>query len=314
MAYRLVANPVDMARGTKTSEFGSNGWVGHDSSGYYARGLEPLWTIERTTEANDVGETAPPFDGDYCFFSESSESMEQLTDRSVHLMVTSPPYNVGKQFDEGLSVGEHIELIEGVLAETYRVLVAGGRACVNIANIGRKPYIPLHAYVIQAASHAGFTMRGEIVWQKGMNGASTAWGSWMSPSNPTLRDTHEYILVFQKGDFGRKPIRERRPTIRRDDFLEWTKSVWEFPPTSAKRARHPAPFPQELPRRLIQLYTYSDELVLDPFMGTGNAALAAVASGRKFVGYDIDPKYVKIAEQRMRCESIEQPVRLDSER
>ena len=303
-----------MARGTKTSAFGSNGWVAHDSSAYYARGLEPLWALNSPPEDDGLDEAGPPFDEEYRFYSASSSSMGQLADRSVHLMVTSPPYNVGKKYDDSLSVKEHIQLIESVLAETYRVLVPGGRACVNIANIGRKPYIPLHAYVIQAASRTGFTMRGEIVWQKGMNGASTAWGSWMSPSNPTLRDTHEYIMVFQKGDFGRKPILDRRPTINRDDFLEWTKSVWEFPPTSAKRARHPAPFPQELPRRLIQLYTYSDELVLDPFMGTGNAALAALSCGRKFVGYDIEPTYVEIAEQRIREELIGKSVRLDSKR
>lgn len=288
-----------MARGTKTSEFGSNGRVAHDSSAYYTRGLEPLWSSAVTTEMTGDGEAELQFEGSCSFYLQSSESMQQLEDRSVHLMVTSPPYNVGKKYDDDLSVAEHIGLIETVLAETFRVLVQGGRACVNVANIGRKPYIPLHAYVIKSAAEVGFTMRGEVVWQKGMNGSSTAWGSWMSPSNPTLRDTHEYILVFQKGDYGRKPIAERHPTIARDEFLEWTKSVWEFAPTSAKRARHPAPFPTELPRRLIQLYTFSDEVVLDPFMGTGNAAIAALESGRRFVGYEINRDYIETAEERL---------------
>ena len=131
-------------------------------------------------------------------FCKSSEHMDNLPDRSVHLMVTSPPYNVGKDYDDDLSMEEYLGLLENVMSETYRVLVDGGRACVNVANIGRKPYIPLHAYVIQMAAKVGFFMRGEIIWDKGMSGVSTAWGSWMSPSNPTLRDTHEYILVFQK--------------------------------------------------------------------------------------------------------------------
>ena len=288
-----------MAKSTKTSDFGSSGWVAHDSSDYYARGLQPLWTSPDATETPTGDEAQPLFSGRYQFYSQSSETMDQLPDRSVHLMVTSPPYNVGKQYDDNLSVTEHVDLITTVLAETHRVLVDGGRACVNVANIGRKPYIPLHAYIIQSAATVGFAMRGEIVWHKGMNGASTAWGSWLSPSNPTLRDTHEYILVFQKGSFGRKSLDDRRPTIAKEDFLQWTKSVWEFPPTSAKRARHPAPFPTELPRRLIKLYTYSGEVVLDPFMGTGNAAIAALDNERRFVGYDIDPVYIGIAEERL---------------
>ena len=303
-----------MAKGTKTSDFGSNGWVGHDSSVYYARGLEPLWMEQVPVLDQELPETALPFQENYRFYCGTSEAMHHLEARSVHLMVTSPPYNVGKRYDEELSVAEHLDLIEAVMAETYRVLVNGGRACVNVANIGRKPYIPLHAYVIQAAARVGFAMRGEIVWQKGMNGSSTAWGSWMSPSNPTLRDTHEYVLVFQKGEFGRKADGNRHATIARDDFLEWTKSVWEFPPASAKRARHPAPFPTELPRRLIELYTYSGEVVLDPFMGTGNAAIAALTSGRRFVGYDIDRQYVEIAEERISEEGFGQSVLPHSQR
>lgn len=229
----------------------------------------------------------------------SSEVMDDLPDRSVHLMVTSPPYNVGKEYDADLSMDEYLELLKSVLDETYRVLVDGGRACVNVANIGRKPYIPLHAYIIQMAAEIGFYMRGEIIWDKGMSGSSTAWGSWMSPSNPTLRDTHEYILVFQKPPFGRRKSEGREATISRDDFLEHTKSTWSFAPASAKRAKHPAPFPVELPRRLIDLYTFSGEVVLDPFMGTGATALAACERDRVFVGYEISSEYVDIAEDRL---------------
>ncbi len=234
------------------------------------------------------------------FFCKSSENMDDLPDRCVHLMVTSPPYNVGKEYDKDLSMPEYLELIENVMAETYRVLVDGGRACVNVANIGRKPYIPLHAYIIQIAAEVGFFMRGEIIWDKGMIGSSTAWGSWMSPSNPTLRDTHEYILVFQKPPYGRKRTDGQTPTISRDDFLEHTKSTWEFPPASAKDAEHPAPFPTELPRRLIELYTYPGDVVLDPFMGTGATAIASWEYSRIFVGYDNEQKYVEIAGARLK--------------
>ena len=241
------------------------------------------------------------------FFLKSSENMGDLPERCVHLMVTSPPYNVGKDYDSDLSMDEYLSLLRRVLQETYRTLVDGGRACVNVANIGRKPYIPLHAYIIQITAEIGFFMRGEIIWDKGMSGSSTAWGSWMSPSNPTLRDTHEYILVFQKPPFGRKREEGRNPTISRDDFLEHTKSRWSFPPASARRAKHPAPFPVELPKRLVDLYTFSGEVVLDPFMGTGATALAAHELGRIYVGYEISDEYVEIASDRI-TESLTESV------
>ena len=294
-----------MARSTKTSTFGSNGWVGHDSTEYYSRGLNPLWTAPPKEPLPALSnETGTREVKRHDFFLGSSENMFQLQDASVHLMVTSPPYNVGKEYDHDLTVEEHVELIRTVLAETFRVLVPGGRACVNLANIGRKPYIPLHAYVIKAAAETGFHMRGEIIWHKPMSGSSTAWGSWLSPSNPTLRDTHEYVLVFQKPPFSRKRLAGREPTIDRDEFLDWTKSVWEFQPASAKNLGHPAPFPVELPWRLVRLYTYSDEVVLDPFMGTGSAAVAALRAGRRFVGYEINKGYIRTAKERLKKEGL----------
>ena len=285
-------------RGTKTRSFGAGARENHDASDYYARQLMPIG-IDTDIDPKPKPENPLPEHARNQFFCKSSENMDDLPDRSVHLMVTSPPYNVGKDYDNDLSMKEYLKLIERVMAETHRVLVDGGRACVNVANIGRKPYIPLHAYIIQIAADIGFFMRGEIIWDKGMSGSSTAWGSWMSPANPTLRDTHEYILIFQKPPFGRKRLADREPTISRDDFLEYTKSTWKFPPTSAKRAQHPAPFPVELPRRLIDLYTFSDEVVLDPFMGSGATAVAAIDLGRSFVGYEIEAGYIETALERV---------------
>ncbi len=285
-------------RGTQTSSFGSGARENHDASAYYARNLMPVG-IDADLDAKPQPENPLPENARNRFWCKSSKDMGDLPDRCVHLMVTSPPYNVGKDYDDDLSMDDYLGLLKSVLAETYRVLVDGGRACVNVANIGRKPYIPLHAYIIQLAAEIGFFMRGEIIWDKGMSGSSTAWGSWMSPSNPTLRDTHEYILVFQKPPFGRRRVDGREATIGRDDFLEYTKSSWSFAPTSARRAQHPAPFPVELPRRLIDLYTYSDEVVLDPFMGSGATAIAAVELGRSFVGYEISQEYVDVALARL---------------
>jgi site-specific DNA-methyltransferase (adenine-specific) len=226
--------------------------------------------------------------------------MKELPDASVHLMVTSPPYNVGKDYDADMTLDEFLNMLRKVWTEVQRVLVPGGRACINVANLGRKPYIPLHAYIIDDMIELGFLMRGEVIWDKAASASgSTAWGSWQSASNPTLRDVHEYILVFSKGSFRRDRPETRQDTITREEFLEFTKSVWAFPTESAKKIGHPAPFPVELPYRCIQLYTYSNEVVLDPFIGSGQTALAARRAGRHYVGYEVNRDYRNLAIKRI---------------
>jgi len=283
--------------GTKTSAFGSPGRVNHDSTSFYAgRIYEGLYKEEPVKyEENPV----PPESLDK-ILCKTSENMEELPDNSVHLMVTSPPYNVGKQYDENLTLDEYRAFLTRVWAEVKRVLVPGGRVCINIANLGRKPYIPLHAFIVEDMLDSGFLMRGEIIWNKAASGSpSTAWGSWLSAGNPTLRDIHEYILVFSRGTFSRGNP-GRKSTISREEFLECTKSVWTFAAEPAKQVGHPAPFPVELPYRLIQLYTFEGEVILDPFMGSGQAAIAAIKARRRFVGYEINGEYVKLAERRIR--------------
>jgi site-specific DNA-methyltransferase (adenine-specific) len=226
--------------------------------------------------------------------------MDELPDRSVHLMVTSPPYNATKEYDEDLTLEEYRRLLKTIFTESFRKLVSGGRACINLANLGRKPYIALHSYVIQDMLDIGYLMRGEIIWNKASSASpSTAWGTWRSAANPVLRDVHEYILVFSKESFDRRGVSGRSSTIERDEFLEFTKSVWTFPAESARKVGHPAPFPIELPYRLIQLYTFRDEIVLDPFCGSGTTCLAAIKAGRHYVGYENVPDYVKLAEKRI---------------
>jgi site-specific DNA-methyltransferase (adenine-specific) len=217
-------------------------------------------------------------------------------------MITSPPYNVGKDYDDDLDQEEYLQLMYDVMKEVYRILIPGGRACINIANIGRKPYLPLNHLINQIMIELGFFMRGEIIWDKGASaGASCAWGSWQSASNPVLRDVHEYIMVYSKGSFGRKDRRkgEKADTITRDEFLEYTKSIWTFGAESAKRVRHPAPFPVELPYRLIQLYSYKDDIVIDPFCGSGTTGIAALKTGRGFIGVELDEGYVDVATSRI---------------
>ena len=189
-------------------------------------------------------------------------------------------------------------MLTEVLEETYRVLEPGGRAVINVANLGRRPYIPLSHLVTHRMLDLGFYMRGEIIWRKGKGAnGNCAWGSWRSPSNPVVRDVHEYCLIFSKGRYDR--VRRGESTISAEEFMAGTLSVWEIPTESAKRVNHPAPFPVELPRRFIELYTYRDELVLDPFIGSGTTAVAAVQTKRRYVGYDIDPDYVAAAQERV---------------
>jgi site-specific DNA-methyltransferase (adenine-specific) len=288
---------VGKKNATATSSFGSAGRTNHDASRFYAGRLYEGQPCEKKTPYR---ENPVPSHVLNSIITGSSERMDALPDCSIHLMVTSPPYNVGKDYDENLTLPQYREFLRRVWGEAHRVLVPGGRACINVANLGRKPYVPLHAFVIEDMEKAGFLMRGEIIWNKSASGGgSTAWGSWCSATNPTLRDVHEYILVFSRDTFGRESL-GRQSTISRDEFLEFTKSVWSFPTESAKRVGHPAPFPRELPRRLIQLYTFLGECVLDPFMGSGQTALAAMMSNRSFVGYEISEEYAALARERIR--------------
>jgi DNA modification methylase len=285
-------------KGTRTSAFGAPGRISHDSSPFYNSRLYE--GQNDNLEIDYVENEIPPEQLDRIYL-QSSEDMSALPDNSVHLMVTSPPYNVQKEYDQDLSLEEYLSLLRRVFREVYRLLVPGGRACVNIANLGRKPYIPLHIYVIHDMLELGYLMRGEIIWDKAASASSsTAWGSWLSASNPVLRDVHEYILVFSKQTFSR-PGKDRENTIERDEFLSFTKSVWTFPAESARAVGHPAPFPEELPRRLIQLYTFEGDVVLDPFCGSGTTCVAAKNSGRHFIGYEINAEYVQKAEERLKA-------------
>jgi site-specific DNA-methyltransferase (adenine-specific) len=282
---------------TETQSFGVSKRESHDSSKFYNRKIYREVSHAGPADISENGVPPKYIDRVFC---KSSEKMDELPDSSVHLMVTSPPYNVGKTYDQDLTLGDYRSLLKSVFTETFRVLVNGGRVCVNVANLGRKPYIPLHSYVIQDMTDVGFAMRGEIIWNKSASsGTSTAWGSWKSARNPTLRDTHEYILVFSKGDYSRN-AGGKRDTISKDDFLTFTKSVWEFPAESARRVRHPAPFPVELPHRCIQLYSFEGDIVLDPFCGVGSSCVAAASDRRHFVAYDTNPEYVAIAKDRIK--------------
>ena len=287
-------------KGTKTSSFGTKGRVAHDSSKFYNSKLYK----EIKNNNSDIIVNEFPNELLNTIIASSCENMKDIPNNSLHLMITSPPYNVSKEYDNDLSLNEYLSLLKNCFTETYRVLVDGGRACINIANIGRKPYIPLSDYVSKIMIEIGFNMRGEIIWNKSAGaGISTAWGSFQSASNPILRDVHEYILIFSKGNYKRERDKEekelRKDNITKEEFIEWTKSVWTMNTESAKRIGHPAPFPEELPNRLIKLFSFTNDIVIDPFMGSGTTAIAAIKNNRNFVGYEINEEYINLANNRI---------------
>lgn len=282
--------------GTESSAFGTNGRINHDSSKFYN---SKLYSELEGKEVTDKTEYELPKEFINKLILGTAENMKELPNNSIHLMLTSPPYNVSKEYDDDLSLKEYLRLLENSFKETYRVLVNGGRACINVANLGRKPYIPLSDYISKIMLEIGFNMRGEIIWNKAASASpSTAWGSWQSAANPILRDIHEYILVFSKGDYKREKLGKEN-TISKDQFMEWTKSIWVMNAESARRIGHPAPFPEELPYRLIQLYSFKGDIILDPFIGSGTTAIAALKAERLYIGYEISQEYIKLAEKRI---------------
>ncbi len=304
------ADPLMARRPTATSAFGVSKRESHDASGFYRRFTPP--------DISPAGEISDERDVDKLVVGDARH-MDEVPDASVALVVTSPPYFAGKEYEEALGEGgvpatylDYLDMLRDVFAECVRKLEPGGRLAVNVANLGRRPYRSLSADVIGILQDdLRLLLRGEIIWlkQRGSSG-SCAWGSFQRPANPVLRDLTERVVVASKGRFDRAipaKVRERRrlpsvPSMSREDFMENTLDVWEIPAESATRVGHPAPFPVELPARLIELYTYRGDLVLDPFAGSGTTAVAAVRSERHFVGYDVDDSYVRLAESRIEDE------------
>ena len=301
---------------TSTSAFGVSRRESHDSSEFYARFAAP--DVTTADAPAGPGDAERSIDDVFCG---DSRSMGKVADRSVALVVTSPPYFAGKEYEEALGEGhvpgsylDYLEMLTEVFAECVRTLEPGGRIAVNVANLGRRPYRSLSADVIAILQdRLRLLLRGEVIWQKQRGAAGNcAWGSFQRPGNPVLRDLTERVVIASKGRFDRAETARRRErdglpslsSLTRDEFMDATLDVWEFPAESATRVGHPAPFPVALPERLIHLYTYVDDLVLDPFMGSGSTGVAALRTGRHFVGYDTDAGYVERARQRLDDERV----------
>ena len=293
-------------RATATARFGSSRRENHDASAFYERFVNPELSNETTVQRTKKVDV---------IYRQDARSMTRVESNSVALVVTSPPYFAGKEYEESLGQNgvpgtyfEYLTLLRDVFQECKRVLEPGGRIAVNVANLGRRPYRSLAGDVTEILQELGLLMRGEVIWWKGRAaGGSCAWGTFQRPSNPVLRDVTERIVIASKGRFDRALKPEERldrglpstATISRDEFLEATTDLWEIPPESATRVGHPAPFPVELPKRLIELYTYEDDVVLDPFMGSGTTAVAALRTQRHYLGFDTDSSYIERAKARI---------------
>ncbi len=305
-----MAPDAQRRRATSTSTFGVSRRENHDASGFYARFTAPTLSSDDTVE--------PPGVVDQIYVGDA-RSMDRVRTSSVALVVTSPPYFAGKAYEAELGEGhipatyvEYLTMLEDVFAECVTKLEAGGRIAVNVANLGRKPYRSLSADVIGILQdRLGLLLRGEVVWRKARGaGGNCAWGSFKQPANPVLRDLTERVVIASKGRFDRAIKGSdrlqlglpSRATTTADEFMDATLDVWELAPESATRVGHPAPFPVELPQRLIDLYTYRDDVVLDPFMGSGTTAVAAIRTGRHYLGYDTDEGYARAARERVAAE------------
>ena len=298
---------------TTTSSFGVSKREGHDSSAYYKSKMYDDLVSHREVG----GPQELPEELKDVIINGDSRNLP-LPDNCVHLVVTSPPYNASKAYDDDLTLTDYLNLLHDVFKECYRVLTPGGRMVVNVANLGRKPYIPLSSHVNLIMHEIGFMHRGEVIWDKSASaGSSCAWGSFQSASNPCLRDIHEYMLMFSKGDYKLPRTKSERSegridTISKDDFIKQTKSIWSFSTESARRVNHPAPFPVELPNRCIEMFTFLGDVVLDPFLGSGTTAVAAKQLGRIYVGCDISEEYCSISERRLELTNAFNPELLQS--
>ena len=233
-------------------------------------------------------------------------TVDDITNESIDLIVTSPPYNVNIEYnshDDSVSYEEYLAFSEGWLTRCFEWLKKDGRFCLNIPldkSKGGQQSVGADLTVI--AKKIGFKYHSTIVWNEGNISRRTAWGSWLSASAPYVIAPVELIVILYKNDW-KKTSGSRKSDITKEEFLEWTNGLWTFSGASKKKIGHPTPFPVELPRRCIKLFSFIEDTVLDPFMGSGSSLIAAYLNNRRAIGIDIDDGYCELAKQRLFSEA-----------
>jgi DNA modification methylase len=234
---------------------------------------------------------------------DSEEALKKLPSNCVDLIFTSPPYNFGLGYDtseDGIDWNRYFDKLFAIFKECIRVLKYDGRIVVNIQPLF-SDYIPIHHILSNFFMQNKLIWKGEILWEKhNYNCKYTAWGSWKRPSNPYLKYTWEFLEVFCKGDLKHKGD-SSKADITKDEFKKWVYAKWDIAPErSMKKYEHPAMFPEELVKRVLKLFSYKDDFILDPFNGAGSTTVVAKKLGRRFLGLDVSEKYCKIAEKRLK--------------
>lgn len=241
---------------------------------------------------------------------DSEEVLKKLPDNCIDLIFTSPPYNFGLDYEthkDGINWNEYFDKLFRIFRECIRVLKYGGRIIVNVQPLF-SDYIPIHHIISNFFMENKLIWKGEILWEKhNYNCKYTAWGSWKSPSNPYLKYTWEFLEVFSKGTlkhYGKK----ENADITADEFKKWVYAKWDIAPEyNMKKYGHPAMFPEELAERVIKLFSFRGDTVLDPFNGVGTTCVVAKKLRRKYIGIDISEEYCKKAEERLRSIQVRLP-------
>ena len=238
---------------------------------------------------------------------DSLEVLRKLPDNCVDLVFTSPPYNFNMDYDEhndNTNWNEYFEMLFNIFKECIRVLKHGGRIIVNIQPFFSE-YIPSHHVISNFFLNEGLIWKCEILWEKNhRNCAYTAWGSWKSPSSPYFKYTWEFLEVFCKGDLKHEGD-SKMIDITGNEFKTWVDAKWSVAPErNMKDYEHPAMFPPELVYRALKLFSYQNDVILDPFNGAGTTTFVAKETGRKYLGIDVSQKYCEIAEKRLMTEKL----------
>ena len=264
-------------------------------------------SVNRNTPAQPGRELPEQF-RNQIICADSETFLRQLPDNCVDIVFTSPPYNFGLDYGNGGNRDaqkwrDYFQQLFRVFDECIRVVKHGGRIVVNVQPL-YSDYVPSHHIISRHFLQRGMIWKGEILWEKNnYNCKYTSWGSWKSPSAPYLKYSWEFVEVFCKGAI-KKPGLPENADINGDDFKKWVYGKWSIAPERGNKHGHPAMFPEELARRVLQLFSFRGDTVLDPFNGAGTTTLVARQTGRNFLGVDISPEYCQTAQQRLAGELL----------